>query len=65
MAETNAQRSIQRLAQELLELSKTYHPSDDGFSEPEIIMKAKQIITAAQTPYSHTMSTITGKYTDG
>jgi hypothetical protein len=51
--------TIQALVTELADLSKTYEPGNDQMSEPEIVAKAKQIIVAAQTPYSHTLSMVT------
>ena len=59
MAGSTSKESIQALAAQLLELSKTYEPSNNQRSEPEIVVKAKQLIAAAQTPYSHTLSTVT------
>lgn len=59
MATTDSKQTIQALAAELLELSKTYEPSSDQRSEPEIVNKAKQIITATQNAYSHTLATVT------
>jgi hypothetical protein len=59
MAGSTSKESMQALAAELLQLSKTYEPSNDQRSEPEIVTKAKQLISAAQTPYSHTLSTVT------
>ena len=55
----DSKETIQALAAELADLSKTYEPANDQMSEPEIITKAKQIILAAQTPYSHTLSMVT------
>lgn len=60
MASTNSKQTIQTLTAELTELSKSYEPSNDQFVEPEIVAKAKQIVQAAQTPYSHMMATVTG-----
>lgn len=57
MADTN--QTVHTLAAELAELSKTYEPTKDQMSEPDIVAKAKEIILAAQNPYSHTLSMVT------
>lgn len=51
---------VQSLAEDVLELSKHYRSSNGGLGqEPQLVVKAKELITAVQSPIDHAMSLLT------
>ena len=56
---TQETANFQALANDILELSKTYRPEHAPGSEPELVSKCKELIVATQAPMDHGMSLIT------